>query len=137
MLPFTLRRDDNTWRARWVDEKLFIVVAGTAEAADPDLLVALADVLGRWPEVREVIATYVAGLADDVHVPLEPASIGGFAAGSCGFDQELVFDSISAPDPSEPDRVEVTFYTGYPDGYATYRVVLRGGRPSAVTAYAA
>jgi hypothetical protein len=41
---------------------------------------------------------------------------------------------VTAPDA--PGRVEVTFYTGYPDGYATYRVVLEDGRPVRVTAFA-
>lgn len=137
MLPFSLSRAaDGTWRGRWAEEKLFIVVGGTDDGADAGLVRTLTDVVERWAEVRQTVATWAAGLPAGEHVALEPATLGGFAAGTCGFDEELSFDSVSVLDPALPDRVEITFYTGYPDGYATFRVVLVGGLPIVVTAYA-
>lgn len=137
MLPFSLQlAKDGSWRGRWAEAKLFIVVGGSENAADPESLVTLTDVVERWAEVREQVATYLATLVDDEHIPLDPRSIGGFAARNCGFDQELGFSSLSVPDPSRPDRVELTFDTGYPDGYAMYRIVLQAGQPTTVTAFA-
>jgi hypothetical protein len=129
-------RSDGTWRDYWREQKLFLAVAGTPDAPAPAQVATLRDVLARWPEVQQTITAFVRGLASGEHVPLEPASLGGFAARSCGFDQELVFSSISVTDASSPHHVHVTFYTGYPDGYATYAVVLADGVPTAISAFA-
>jgi hypothetical protein len=136
-VPFELVfRDKGAWRGYWREEKIGVDVGGTPEAPAESLMATLVDVVGRWAEVKQTIATFVRALASEHHVPLDPASIGGFAARNCGFDQELAFQSISVTDGDVPDRVSVTFYTGYPDGYATYEIVLDGGTPTAVSAYA-
>jgi hypothetical protein len=94
-------------------------------------------VIARWPTHQAAVATFVRGLAADAHVPLDPASRGGFAAGSCGFDEQLAFSSIAVPRLDAPTRVVITFSTGYPDGYATYAVTLDRGVPVAIHAFAA
>ena len=132
-IPFELAWRGNVWRARWLEEKLTVEVGGTEEAPAAALLDTLRDVVTRWPAVKETIATYVRGLASEHHVPLDPATIGGFAARSCGFDQELWYQGFSV---DAPDRVEVIFYTGYPDGYATYSIILEHGVPTEVSAFA-
>jgi hypothetical protein len=124
------------WHDRWREQKLFLEVAGTPEAPDPASLATLQDVIARWPEVQQTIRTYVRGLASEEHVPLDPSSLGGFSARVCGFDKELVFSSISVEDAARPHCVQVTFYTGYPDGYATYEIVLDHGVPTEISAYA-
>lgn len=129
-------RANNQWSGFWRDEKIRLVVAGTRERPDPEHAATLRRMVETWADVKRSIAGFVAALAAGEHVALEPASLGGFAAANCGFDEELAFESIAVPDPDAPGRVEVTFYTGYPDGYATYRVVLVDGRPVGVTAFA-
>jgi hypothetical protein len=137
-LPFELAvRADGTWRSRWREQELFIVVGGTDDAPLAALLATLRDVVVHWPEYQQRITTFARALAGDEHVPLEPREIGGFAARSCGFDQKLSFDSIAVTDGNAPHRVRVTFYTGYPDGYATYAVVLEHGAPTSISAFAA
>jgi hypothetical protein len=136
-LPFELGpRSKGLWRGRWTTEKLFIAVGGTEEAPAAPLVETLRDVVSRWTEVQEHITTFVRGLATGHHVPLDPSTLGGFAARSCGFDQPLTFQSISVESIELPHRVVVTFYTGYPDGYATYAVVLDRGVPIEVSAFA-
>jgi hypothetical protein len=136
-LPFELvLRDNASWRGYWREPKLGIEVAGTQDAPIAPLLDTLRDVIARWSEVQQTIAAFVRALASDEHVPLQPATIGGFAARTCRFDQELYFSSISVTDASSPQRVHVTFYTGYPDGYATFEIVLDGGAPSSISAFA-
>ncbi|HVK88217.1 MAG TPA: hypothetical protein VM513_29055 [Kofleriaceae bacterium] len=136
-LPFELvYRGKGLWRTRWTEEQLFIAVGGTEAAPAAPLVDTLRDVVTRWGQVKETIATFVRGLASGHHVPLDPSSLGGFAARSCGFDQPLSFESISVKFPELPHRVVVTFYTGYPDGYATYAVTIDNGVPTAVSAFA-
>ena len=138
-LPFTLSRSprgDQTWRSRWIEERLFIVVGGSEEAPAAELVETLSDLMSRWSEVKDTIATFVRGLASGHHVPLAPATLGGFSARSCGFDQELAFDSIAVRSIEAPQRVVVTFSTGYPDGYAAFAVVLAHGVPTEVSAFA-
>lgn len=136
-LPFELSfPGPPTWRGYWAAEKVRVAVGGTEEAPTASLLATLRDVVSRWPEVRETIATFARGLAPDHHVPLDPPTRGGFAARSCGFDGDLVFESIAVTAPDSPHRVVTTFYTGYPDGYATYEVVLEHGSPIEISAFA-
>ncbi len=136
-LPFELvMRGNGVWRSRWKEEQLFIVVGGTDEAPAPALMETLRRVVFHWSDVKGTIATYVRGLAGGEHVPLDPAKNGGFAAASCGFDQPLSFESILVESIDAPTRVAVTFYTGYPDGYATYKVTLENGVPIGVGAFA-
>lgn len=136
-LPFELVfRPEGVWRGYWAEEKVGVEVGGTEEAPTGSLMATLGDVIARWAEVKQAIAAFVRGLAPDHHVPLDPPSHGGFAARSCGFDGDLVFQSIDVTTPDAPRRVVVTFYTGYPDGYATYALVLDGGAPTEISAYA-
>lgn len=136
-LPFALAQGiGDRWSALWADQRLHVAVAGDERAPDPALSRAVRAVVERWPEVRHAIVAYAAALPPDHRVPLEPSRLGGFAARTCGFDGEITFESIVATDPTEPDRVEVTFWTGHPDGYATFRVVLVRGRPTAIIAIA-
>jgi hypothetical protein len=128
--------NDGTWRDRWRKQQLFLVVAGPQEAPSPGHVATLRDVMARWAEVQQTVATYVRGLASGEHVPLRQAELGGFAASSCGFDQKLSFDAIRLTDPSAPRRVFVWFYTGYPDGYATYEVRLDDGVATGIRAFA-
>lgn len=129
-------REPDRWRDYWREAKVGLVVAGDAQGPDPALEATMQQVVDRWDAVKRTVSEYVAALAADEHVALEPASLGGFAAGNCGFDGELFFESISVIALDEPTRVELTFYTGYPDGYATYCVVLVDGRPVEVTSFA-
>lgn len=132
-LPFELVFRRDRWHARWAAEKVGVSVEGTEAGPSAALLATLHDAIARWPELRQAIATFVRGLAPDHHVPLDPPTLGGFAARSCGFGAELAFESITV---TAADHVAVTFYTGYPDGYATYEVVLEHGTPTAVSAFA-
>lgn len=136
-LPFELvARPNGTWRGHWAVEKVSIAVAGDDEAPAAALVDSLRAVVERWDDVKAAIAAFVRGLDGGDHVPLQPASRGGFAARSCGFEQPLAFEAIKALWPDVPGRVEASFYTGYPDGYATYAVVLDGGVPVALSAFA-
>jgi hypothetical protein len=136
-LPFELvSRGNGAWRGYWHTEKLFIAVSGTEEAPAAPLVGTLRDVVTRWTEVKDDIATFVRGLESGQHVPLDPATLGGFAVRSCGFDQPLTFQSLSVTSAELPHRVTVTFYTGYPDGYATYAVILEHGLPTEISAFA-
>jgi hypothetical protein len=117
-------------------EKLFVEVGGTEQAPAPSLVDTLRNVVTRWTEVKEDIASFVRGLEGAHHIPLDPPTHGGFAARSCGFDQPLAFQSISVKSAEVPHRVVATFYTGYPDGYATYTVILEHGVPTEIGAFA-
>ncbi len=135
--PFELvMRGKDTWTAYWASEKVRVAVAGTAQAPHPALLATLLDVTARWREVKQAIATFARGLAADHHVPLDPPTVGGFAARSCGFGEVLTFESIVATSIDAPHRALATFYTGYPDGYATFEVVLEHRVPIAISAFA-
>jgi hypothetical protein len=129
-------RGPSCWRSRWRAQKISLEIGGTEAAPDPALEATMRRVVESWPEHQQRIAEFLRALAPGDHVPLEPASLGGFAAKSCGFDGKLFYQSIAAPDRDAPDQVEVILYTGEPDGYATYRVVLIDGRPVRVTAFA-
>lgn len=132
--PFELVfRGKGMWRAHWREEKLRIAVAGTEDAPDAALMDTLRDLVSRWSELELSIAAFVRGLDGQHHVPLDPAEIGGFAAKDCGFGEELAFDSMSV---TAPQRATVTFYTGYPDGYAAFKVMLEHGAPVTISAYA-
>ncbi len=136
-IPFELVfRGNGTWRAYWAEEKVTVEVTGTDEAPSADLMTTLVDVIVRWVEVKQQIAAFVRGLAPDHHVPLDPPLHGGFAARTCGFDEDLVFQSIDVTMQDAPDRVVACFYTGLPDGYATYAVVLERGAPTQISAFA-
>jgi len=136
-LPFELvSRAKGIWRAYWPAEEVSVEVIGTEEAPAPTLMDTLRDVITRWTAVKEDIATFVRGLDTGHHVPLDPPTIGGFAARSCGFDQPFTFQSVSVESTELPHRVVVTFYTGYPDGYASYAMILDHGVPTEVSAYA-
>jgi hypothetical protein len=136
-VPFELVfRGGGVWRAYWAEEKVIVEVDGTEEAPTGSLMATLADLIARWTEVKRTIAAFVRGLTPDHHVPLDPPTIGGFAARSCGFDEDLVFASIGVTTRDAPHRAEVTFYTGYPDGYATYAIVLEGETPIEISAFA-
>jgi hypothetical protein len=116
----------------WREEKVRVAVVGTDAAPHPPSVVTLREVVRRWPPIKRAIAGYVRGLAPDHHVPLDPPTRGGFAARSCCFDEELCFESLSVGE----DGVRVTFYTGYPDGYATFEVTLDDFEPTAISAFA-
>jgi hypothetical protein len=136
-LPFELVfRGEGAWRAHWSAEKVSITVGGTDEAPHPQLLDTLRDVVTRWTDVKQGIATFALSLESGHHVPLDPSSIGGFAARSCGFDQPLSFEWIYVTEPELPHRTVATFYTGFPDGYATYKVTLDNGVPIGISAFA-
>ncbi len=136
-LPFELVfRDKGAWRGYWAAEKVGVEVSGTEVGPTPSLLATLTDVIERWTEVKQTIAAFVRGLDPEHHVPLDPPTIGGFAARTCGFDDQLYFQSIGVTAHDAPHRVEITFYTGYPDGYATYAIVLDGGAPTELSAFA-
>ena len=136
-VPFELGfRDRDTWRGRWAEERLFVAVLGTREAPNPAQLETLRDAVARWPELQQAVAGFVRGLAADHHVPLVPPTLGGFAARSCGFEGELAFQSIAVTTSDAPQRVVVTFCTGYPDGYATFEVTLDRSTPTTIRAFA-
>lgn len=136
-LPFELAfRAPRTWRGYWATEKLRISVGGDEEGPAAPLMATLRDVIARWSELAQAIATFARGLAADHHVALDPPTRGGFAASSCGFDGELVFESLTVTDVDSPHRAVASFYTGCPDGYATFEVVLDRGSPTAISAFA-
>ncbi|MCB9560735.1 MAG: hypothetical protein H6709_20670 [Kofleriaceae bacterium] len=135
-LPFELTFRGGEWRGRWAEEKVRIAVGGAETAPAGALVATLHDVVTRWAEVKQTIAAYTRGLAPDHHVPLDRAHHGGFAARSCGFDGDHVFESIAVTHDDAPRRVVATFYTGYPDGYATFAVVLDDGTPTSISAFA-
>lgn len=112
------------------------MVAGADASPNPTHEATLRALVDRWPEVKRAIARFAAELSPDHHVPLDPPTLGGFAAKDCGFDQELYFETIIVTDVDAPERARVTFYTGYPDGYATFETVLVAGKPTAITAFA-
>jgi hypothetical protein len=126
------------WRATLPDASapIVVVVAGTTEAPHPALALAAQDLVERWADVQRAIATFVRALAPDARVPLVPSDGWCFAAGDCGFDHELRYQAIDVTDLEAPTRALVTFYTGLPDGYATYEVELDRGLPIAITAFA-
>ena len=130
-------RGPSSWRGMWREEKVRLAVAGPKEAPNPALLATLRALVASWPDIKRSIAEFARALGPDDHVPLDPPTLGGFAAVSCGFDGELTFESITVLDPADPTRAMVSFYTGYPDGYATFEVTLVGGKPAAIGAFAA
>ena len=74
-------------------------------------------------------------LAADTRIPLETDPHWCFNARDCGFDGQLFYQTIAVTDRDAPTRASVTFYTGLPDGYATYRVMLESGQPLSITAF--
>lgn len=135
-LPFSFKRArDGLWYASWQAQKLFVVVGGDEEGPDAACAATLHDMILRWPEIRETIATYVTQLPPDTPIVLEKSDWGAFAARDCGFGEQR-YEGIDVRDPTAPRRAEITFYTGFPDGYANYRVVLDDGVPIAITAFA-
>jgi hypothetical protein len=124
------------WHAEVPGENLGLVVAGSEDSPEPALVATMNDVVRRWPEVRSAIETFVRALAADARVPLETDADWCFRAGDCGFDGELSYQTIVVADRDAPTRASVTFYTGLPDGYATYRVLLESGQPLSITAFA-
>jgi len=136
-IPFELTpRGAGTWRGSWKEEKLRVTVAGTSDGPAPALLATLGQLVSRWAEVKQAIAAYTRALAPDHHVPLDPPTLGGFAARSCGFAGAHAFESLTVLWPEAPERAVATFYTGEPDGYATFEVVLERGLPTAISAFA-
>jgi hypothetical protein len=123
------------WRTR-TDDGVYAVVAGTEHAPDPELEATLRDLVSRWQEVRAAIEAFAAALPASARIPLQPPLSGAFGAGDCGFDGELHFQSIAVRCRDAPSRATVTFYTGLPDGYATFEVALENGRPVAIEAFA-
>jgi hypothetical protein len=134
-MEFT-RTPKGRWHARWGEPRISVVVAGTDDAPHPALESAVRDLVARWPEVRRAIEEFAAALATSTSVQLKPPLSGGFAAANCGFDGELSYMAIEVTDPEAPSRASVTFYTGLPDGYASYEVVLESSRPIAIDAFA-
>ena len=125
-----------SWQSELAGENLGLVVAGNDESPDAALVATVEALTGTWPEVRSAIHAFVRALAPDARVPLEPNDDWCFRASDCGFDGELRFQAIAATEREAPTRASVTFYTGLPDGYATYRVVLEQGRPVSISAFA-
>ena len=137
MLAFKLVKSAarSEWHAELPTENLGLVVAGNQDSPDPALVATMNDVVGRWPEVRSAIETFVRALAADARVALETDATWCFHARDCGFDGQLFYQTIAVTDCAAPTRASVTFYTGFPDGYATYRVILESGQPLSVTAF--
>jgi hypothetical protein len=127
----------NDWQGR-SDDGIDFVVTGTEHAPDPELETTLRDLVGRWREVRQAIEAFAAALPDDAFVPLQPPLSGGFAASDCGFAGELHYLAVVVThrDASSRSRAAVTFYTGLPDGYASFEVELEEGRPVSIEAFA-
>lgn len=136
-LPFTLApTQSGTWHAFWSEPRIRILVAGDAAAPDAACIATLASLVDAWARTVEVIAAYLRALPPETRVVLEASDWGAFAAGDCGFFEELRFEAIVVNDTSATARASITFYTGFPDGYATYRIVLESGAPVALTAFA-
>jgi hypothetical protein len=123
------------WHGEIPSENLGLVVAGNDDSPDPTLAATMDDVVRLWPEVRSAIETFVRALAADTRIPLETDSTWCFRARDCGFDGQLSYQTIAVTDCEAPTRASVTFYTGHPDGYATYRVMLESGQPLSITAF--
>jgi hypothetical protein len=138
-LPFQLKQSSiSSWFARWTEEKINVAVVGNDEGPHPANLAALEDLVNRWPEVKRAIEAYLRSLVPDGRVPLEGGSTDWhFGASDCGFEGRLFYEVIAVIERLAPTQATVVFYTGYPDGYATYRVVLEAGRPIAISAYCA
>ncbi|MDQ3037906.1 MAG: hypothetical protein M3Y87_36260 [Myxococcota bacterium] len=136
-LPFTLTRTPRgTWSAKWTERDLGVDVAGSEDAPHPAHVSTLAALVERWPDVERAIESFAVALLPDGRVPLEPASRGGFAAKDCGFDGPWrCYVAILVTAPDAPRHAEVLFYTGLPDGYVNFRVVLDDGRPIAIHAF--
>jgi len=131
---FELRRGgDGLWGAAWEDPQIHVAVSGDEAGPFPVLDGVLRDLVGRWPEVVAAIERFVRALPPEARVELEPPNRGAFGASDCGFDGTLHFQSLSV---TEPGRASVTFYTGEPDGYATFRIVLVAGVPCELSAFA-
>lgn len=136
-LPFELvYRGNNVWRGYWAAEKLSVAIVGDELAPVPAALATVGALIARWAGVTADIAAFARALDGQHHVALDPASRGGFAARTCGFDQPLAFESLSVKSADAPARAVATFYTGFPDGYASYAVTLDGGTPVAISAFA-
>jgi hypothetical protein len=123
------------WHSEIPGENLGLVVAGNEDSPEPALAATMNELVGRWPEVRSAIETFVRALDGDVRIPLETDATWCFRARDCGFDGQLFYQAIAVTDRDAPARVSVTFYTGLPDGYATYRVMLESGQPLSITAF--
>jgi hypothetical protein len=131
-LPFGLAESrDGGRHGYWGAEKLHVMVA--ASTARDALLATLHETVAGWRDLAATVARFVRDLDGEALVPLEPASLGGFSARTCGFQGELVFGSISVTDVA---HLRVTFCTGFPDGYVTFAVVIEDGVPVRVVAFA-
>jgi hypothetical protein len=136
-MPFELTfARGGVWSAGWVAEGVRIAVAGSHDAPHPALAATLRDLVERWAEVRRAIEAFAAAMPPDDRVPLQPPLDGAFRAHDCGFDGRLRYETIAVTAPDAPSRATVTFYTGEPDGYATFEVVLDAGHPLAISAFA-
>ena len=102
-----------------------VVVAGREDAPDEACRATLDDIVDRWDAVKASILAFVRGLPSDAFVRLEGVQ-GGFVVSDCGFEGELFFASVSVTDVERSGRAEVTFYTGFPDGYVTFELGLEG-----------
>ena len=124
----------HSWFDRWVAERVFVTVAGDADAPYPAHLATLTDLMERFAEIKRAIEAYAGGLDPEAHVPLQTGN-GGFAARSCGFADDFYgYQHVDVTDP-DPMRATVGFCTGLPDGYVTYEVELLAGKPVGISAY--
>lgn len=137
MLPFELQRArQGRWSARWDAEKIGVAVAGSDDAPHPRHLETLRDLVARWPAVRRELEAWLAALPADTPILQRASRKPWWSAGDSGFDDDLVYQGLGVMDLDAPTRATVTFYTGFPDGYATYELVLDAGRPVEVLAFA-
>jgi hypothetical protein len=126
-----------SWRATWEHVSVGVLVAGSDDAPHPVLLATARDVIDRWDDIEREIEAFLHLLVeDDGRVELDPPKGEYFAARDCGFEGRLFFQAISVLDEEAPRSALVTFYTGYPDGYATFELRLEDGIPGPVSAYA-
>lgn len=124
------------WRGPCARPDVWIVVAGGEDAPSAPHLAAARDLVARWDEVERAIRGYLRALLPDGRVPVQRRTNEAFAARDCGFEGELCYQALSVSDPDLPARAILAFYTGEPDGYATYELVLDGGVPTSIRCYA-
>ncbi|MDX2093348.1 MAG: hypothetical protein SFX73_36225 [Kofleriaceae bacterium] len=117
------------WVGTWNEGRIRVRVEGAVDAPNAGQVARLTALVDRWAEVSAEIAAF--GRALD-RVVLQAPLQGGFASSSCGFDGELFYEAIMVRE----EDVRVTFYTGYPDGYATFEARLHEGRVVEITAFA-
>lgn len=94
------------------------------------------DLVDRWDVTKDSVLAFVRALPAGSQIALEGGP-GGFGVRDCAFDGEVFFSCLFVTNIEAPRRATLTFYTGFPDGYVTFELVIEEGELTGLKAFCA